>query len=85
VLRRVQVLARRVFALTLTLHTTSQCDIVRLTDVGYVKHNHCRTFTRLRPMDDSPRCPRWLRGPAVEHRSLADVLSLSCARLVADG
>ena len=27
----------------------------------------------------------WLRGPAVEHRSLADVLSLSCARLVADG
>jgi len=29
------------------------------------------------------RC--WLRGPAVEHWSLADVLSLSCARLVADG
>jgi len=29
--------------------------------------------------------PIWLRGPAVEHRSLADVLSLSCARLVADG
>jgi len=28
---------------------------------------------------------RWLRGPAVEHWSLADVLSLSCARLVADG
>jgi len=27
----------------------------------------------------------WLRGPAVEHRSLADVLSLSCVRLVADG
>jgi len=27
----------------------------------------------------------WLRGPAVEHRSLADVLSLSCARFVADG
>ena len=26
----------------------------------------------------------WLRGPAVEHRYLADVLSLSCARLVAD-
>jgi len=26
----------------------------------------------------------WLRGPAVEHWSLADVLSLSCARLVAD-
>jgi len=26
---------------------------------------------------------RW-RGPAVEHWSLADVLSLSCARLVAD-
>ena len=25
------------------------------------------------------------RGPAVEHWSLADVLSLSCARLVADG
>jgi len=27
----------------------------------------------------------WLRGPVVEHWSLADVLSLSCARLVADG
>ena len=27
----------------------------------------------------------WLCGPAVEHRSLAGVLSLSCARLVADG
>ena len=27
----------------------------------------------------------WLRSPAVEHRSLAGVLSLSCARLVADG
>ena len=27
----------------------------------------------------------WLRGPAVERWSLADVLSLSCARLVADG
>ena len=26
-----------------------------------------------------------LRGPAVEHWSLADVLSLSCARHVADG
>jgi len=28
---------------------------------------------------------RWWRGPAVERRSLADVLSLSCARHVADG
>jgi len=27
----------------------------------------------------------WLCGPAVEHRSLAGVLSLSCARLAADG
>jgi len=27
----------------------------------------------------------WLRGPAVEHWSLADVLLPSCARLVADG
>jgi len=27
----------------------------------------------------------WLCGPAVEHRSLAGVLSLSYARLVADG
>jgi len=27
----------------------------------------------------------WLRGPAEEHCSLANVLSLSCARLVADG
>jgi len=26
----------------------------------------------------------WLRGPAVERRSLASVLSLSCARPVAD-
>ena len=30
-------------------------------------------------------CVGWLCGPAVEHRSLAGVLSLSCARLVADG
>ena len=29
--------------------------------------------------------PGWLRSPAVEHRSLAGVLSLSCARLAADG
>ena len=28
--------------------------------------------------------PVRLRGPAVEHRSLAGVLSLSCARPVAD-
>jgi len=27
----------------------------------------------------------WWRSPAVEHRSLVGVLSLSCARLVADG
>ena len=27
----------------------------------------------------------WWRGPAVEHWSLTDVLSLSCARPVADG
>jgi len=27
---------------------------------------------------------RWLRGPAVERRSLAGVLSLSCARPVAE-
>jgi len=27
----------------------------------------------------------WLRSPAVAHRPLAGVLSLSCARLVADG
>jgi len=27
----------------------------------------------------------WLCSPAVEHRSLAGVLSLSCARLAADG
>jgi len=27
----------------------------------------------------------WLRGPSVEHWSLADVLSLSCAQPVADG
>jgi len=27
----------------------------------------------------------WWRSPAVEHRSLAGVLSLSCALLVADG
>jgi len=34
---------------------------------------------------DATMLPCWLRGPAVEHWSLADVLSLSCARLVADG
>jgi len=28
---------------------------------------------------------QWWRSPAVEHRSLAGVLSLSCAQLVADG
>jgi len=27
----------------------------------------------------------WWHGPAIEHWSLADVLSLSCARLVANG
>jgi len=27
----------------------------------------------------------WLRGSAVEHQSLASVLSLSCAQPVADG
>ena len=32
-----------------------------------------------------PNPPSWWRSPAVEHRSLADVLSLSCVRLVADG
>jgi len=32
-----------------------------------------------------PSASGWLRGPAVENWSLADVLSLSCARLVADG
>jgi len=32
------------------------------------------------------QCTRgWLRGPAVEHQSLVDVLSLSCARLAAGG
>ena len=40
-------------------------------------------------MDEEPRensyTNSWWRGPAVEHWSLADVLSLSCARLVADG
>jgi len=34
---------------------------------------------------DAVGCVSWLRGPAVEHWSLADVFSLSCARLVADG
>jgi len=33
----------------------------------------------------APLSSGWLCGPAVEHRSLAGVLSLSCARLVADG
>ena len=40
------------------------------------RRNNCLVFERL-------SC--WLRGPAVEHWSLADVLSLCCARLVADG
>ena len=30
-------------------------------------------------------CENVLRGPAVEHRSLAGVLLLSCVQLVADG
>jgi len=30
-------------------------------------------------------CIGWWRSPAVEHWSLADVLSLSCAQLAADG
>jgi len=37
--------------------------------------------------DNFPSYPpdsSWWRGSAVEHWSLADVLSLSCARLVAD-
>jgi len=34
---------------------------------------------------DKIHADSWWRGPAVEHWSLADVLSLSCARLVADG
>jgi len=38
-------------------------------------------------LDRAPAPPPliWLCGPAVEHRSLAGVLSLSCARFVADG
>ena len=38
-----------------------------------------------REVHESRRPTSWLRGPAVEHWSLANVLSLSCARLVADG
>ena len=44
--------------------------------------------TRLGPRNhvlDGVQWFSWWRGPAVEHWSLADVLSLSCARLVADG
>ena len=37
------------------------------------------------PLQDTTGHQGWLRGPAVEHRSLAGVLSLSCVRLVADG
>jgi len=37
-------------------------------------------------INEVTRCnSSWLCGPAVEHRSLAGVLSLSCARFVADG
>ena len=34
---------------------------------------------------ETPDLLTWWRGPAVEHWSLADVLSRSCARLIADG
>jgi len=53
---------------------------VRPLDCSVNRHT-CSMITRLSP--SSLSC--WLRGPAVQHWSLADVLSLSCAWLVADG
>jgi len=43
------------------------------------------SFQRIRKYRSVAFYVAWLRGPAVEHRSLAGVLSLSCVRLVADG
>ena len=48
-------------------------------------HDLHETMSYTRRRSFRVNTPSWLRGPAVEHRSLADVLSLSCARLVADG
>jgi len=39
----------------------------------------------VQPHDGRHRLSGWLRGPAVEHRSLAGMLSLSCAQPIADG
>jgi len=44
-----------------------------------------QTLKSMRLLRDYLPTVGWLRGPAVEHWSLVDVLSLSCARLVADG
>jgi len=45
----------------------------------------CMKFAFFSGEGHSLGTPGWWRSPAVEHRSLADVLSLSCARFVADG
>jgi len=52
-----------------------------LSDIATCERLHCTLVTNGRSLPAAS----WLRGPAVEHRSLAGVLSLSCVRLVADG
>jgi len=52
---------------------------VRLAPAG--RHGRVQLLTRYLTLPP----PRWLRGPAVECRSFAIELSLSCSRPVADG
>jgi len=55
-----------------------------LTTAPFILVVHISLCRLLLPPPDNRQAGS-LRGPAVEHWSLADVLSLSCARLVADG
>jgi len=64
-------------------------DAVDRSDISYragVHREQLRSKNRpLRNAYVEPDDWDWWRGPAVEHWSLADVLSLSYARLVVDG
>ena len=46
---------------------------------------HSRHVTQFNCLLEGQRLPSWLRGSVVERRSSAGELSLSCARLAADG
>ena len=63
----------------LRLGTHYPCSRPVNTGVQHLRHFR-RTFVFADRVHGS-----WLRGPAVENWYLADVLSLSCARLVTDG